>query len=104
MRQFDVFANPIARLRRALPLVVVLQSDRAQTGRDRVVAPMALRATLPRLGLRLIPAVSVDGREFGIMIPGLATVSASDLRSAVANIDAARDPIVAALDHLFLGI
>ena len=40
MRQFDVFANPIVRVRRAMPFVVLLQSDRARTGRDRVVAPM----------------------------------------------------------------
>ena len=103
MRQFDVFPNPITRLRRAFPLVVVLQSDRVDTGRDRVVAPMATRATLPPLGLRLIPAVTIAGRELGILIPGLATVGANDLRSAVANIDFAHDSIVAALDYLFLG-
>jgi toxin CcdB len=104
MRQFDVFPNPIARLRRYLPLVVLLQSDRAKTGRDRVIAPMAPRSTLPPLGLRLIPAVSIEGRELGVLIPGLATIAAIDLRAAVANIDFARDDIIAALDYLFLGI
>jgi toxin CcdB len=103
MRQFDVFPNPVARLRRLLPFVVVLQSDRARAGRDRVIAPMAPRPSLPPLGLRLIPAVTVEGRELGVLIPGLVTAAASDLRAAVANIDFARNDIVAALDYLFLG-
>jgi hypothetical protein len=103
IRQFDVFPNPIPRLRRHLPLVVLLQSDQAKTGRDRVIAPMAPRPMLPPLGLRLIPAAEIQGRELGILIPGLATVAASDLRHAVANIDSARDHIIAALDYLFLG-
>ena len=103
MRQFDVLPNPVSRLRRQLPLVVLLQSERAKTGRDRVIAPLAPRALLPPLGLRLIPAVQTGGHEMGILVPGLATVAASDLRSAVANIEPARDAIIAALDYLFLG-
>jgi hypothetical protein len=42
MHQFDVFANPVARAGHALPFIILLQSDRAQTGGDRVVAPLAL--------------------------------------------------------------
>ena len=41
MRQFDVLDNPIPRARQALPFVAILQSDLAETGRDRVVAPLA---------------------------------------------------------------
>ena len=103
MRQFDVFPNPIAGQRRQLPFVVLLQSDRARTGRDRVVAPMAPRILLPPLGLRLIPAVAVGGREMGILIPGLVAMAANDLRASVANVEGARDDIIAALDYLFLG-
>jgi len=39
----------------------------------------------------------------GILVPGLATVAASDLCSAVANIEPAHSAIIAALDYLFLG-
>ena len=35
MRQFDVFDNPVPKARRALPLVVILQSNLADTGRER---------------------------------------------------------------------
>ena len=43
MAQFDVFVNPIVAARRAYPFVAVLQSDLADTGRDRIVAPLAPR-------------------------------------------------------------
>lgn len=36
MRQFDGFDNPVPRARLALPLVAILLSDLAETGRDRV--------------------------------------------------------------------
>jgi hypothetical protein len=103
MRQFDVFTNPIVLRRRQLPFVVLLQSDRATTGRDRVIAPMAPRHLLPPLGLRLIPAVDLDGCEMGVLVPGLVTVAARDLRAPVTNVEEARDRIIAALDYLFLG-
>jgi hypothetical protein len=49
MAQFDVLENPIPRARRAPPLVMILQSDLAETGRDRVVAPLAPEAAMPPL-------------------------------------------------------
>lgn len=64
---------------------------------------MAPRHLLPPLGLRLIPAVDVGGHKMGILIPGLVTVAANDLRASVTNVDEARDEIIAALDYLFLG-
>ena len=103
MRQFDVFANPIGRVRRQFPLVVLLQSDRARMGRDRVIAPVAPCSALPPLDLRLIPTVMLDGRELGILVPGLGPGAAPDLRNAIANVEGARDSIIAALDYLFLG-
>ena len=44
IRQFDVLDNPVPRARAALPLVVILQSDFAETGRERVVAPLTQRS------------------------------------------------------------
>lgn len=101
---FDAFTNPIVRVRRAMPFVVLIQSDRTRTGRDRVEAPIALRGDLPPLGLRLIPAVVIDGRDFGVLIPGLAAVNARALTNLIADVERCRDRTVAALDELFLGI
>ena len=65
---------------------------------------IALRGGLPPLGQRLIPAVVIDGREFGVLMPGLAAVNARVLINLIANVEQCRDRTVAALDELFLGI
>ena len=104
MKQFDLFANPLPSARRATPYIVLLQSDLARTGRDRVVAPLIIRGRTPPIEWRLMPRVIVDGRELNILIPGLTVVSVRDLHEPVGSIAAERDAIVAALDFLFLGI
>jgi hypothetical protein len=58
LRQFDVLANPISRAGELLPFVVILQSDLADTGRDRVVAPLTPQGEIPRLAGRLIPIIT----------------------------------------------
>lgn len=65
---------------------------------------IALRGGLPPLGQRLLPAVVIGGREFGVLMPGLAAVNARVLINLIANVEQCRDRTVAALDELFLGI
>jgi len=103
MRQFDVLANPIPRARRALPFVMILQADLVETGRDRVVAPLAPSAAMPSLAGRLIPVVTLSEGAHALLVPSLTTMPAADLRQAVANLEHDRDRIMAALDYLFLG-
>jgi hypothetical protein len=69
MRQFDVLDNPIPGARRAIPFVAILQSDLAETGRDRVVAPLAPRAAMPTLAGRLIPIVEVANQDYALLVP-----------------------------------
>lgn len=102
--QFDVYPNPVPRARRACPYVAVLQSDLAETGRDRVVAFLAPRAALPLASGRLMPVVSIGPGEFLLLLPSLTSLPASDLRRAIASLAAHRDRIVEAIDWLFLGI
>jgi len=52
-----------------LPFVAILQSDLADTGRDRVVAPLATRAAMPTLAGRLIPIVMVDNQDYAFSSP-----------------------------------
>jgi toxin CcdB len=103
IRQFDVLENPIPRARRALPFVAILQSDLVQTGRERVVAPLAPSATMPTLAGRLIPIVKVENRDYALLVPSLATLPVADLRRVVANLADDRERILAALDYLFIG-
>ena len=102
--QFDVHRNPVPQARRAFPLIAVLQSDLAQTGRDRVVAFLAPRGALPQIPGRLMPAVAIDSKEYVLLIPSLTNLPAADLQRAVGNVAASRGAIIAALDHLFVGV
>lgn len=104
MSQFDVFENPIARARRAYPFVVVLQADLADTGRERIVAPLAPRARLTGTTGRLTPHVKVANVDYVLLVPSLAALPAAELRELRGQLSAYRDEIVAALDYLFLGV
>jgi toxin CcdB len=102
--QFDVFENPIARARRAYPFVAVLQSNLAETGRDRIVAPLVPRKRLPGTVGRLTPHVTVAGVDHVLLVPSMTAMLADDLREPRGQLVSYRDQIVAALDYLFLGV
>jgi toxin CcdB len=102
--QFDIFDNPIPRARRDFPLVVVLQSDVASMGRDRIVAPLVPRNRMAKLAGRLTPVVSVAGLEHVLLVPRMTSVAATDLRVIKAQLAAHRVDIVSAIDFLFLGV
>jgi toxin CcdB len=104
MTQLEVFANPIARARRAYPLVVVLQADLANTGRDRIVAPLVPRSRLPGTTGRLTPHVDVAGAAYVVLIPKLTAMPTDDLRGSKGSLLRHREEIVAAIDYLFLGV
>lgn len=103
MPQFDVLANPIPRARHALPFVMILQSDLAETGRERVVAPLAPHAAMPPFAGRLVPVLEVAGVDHVLLVPSLTSMPAADLCHAVVNLADERDRIMAALDYLFIG-
>jgi toxin CcdB len=102
--QFDVFDNPVPKARRVLPYVAVLQADTADTGRERIVAPLIPRSRMPIVVGRLMPIVKVGGTEHVLLVPGLSSVDAVDLREPRAQLGKHRNDIVAALDYLFLGV
>ncbi len=68
-----------------------------------MVAPLAPPRTI-KLFERLLPEISVKGRRFVIAIPNLAAIPASEVGEPVANLEAERYRIVAALDLVFTGI
>jgi toxin CcdB len=102
--QFDVFDNPVPRARRDFPLVIVLQSDVASVGRDRIVAPLVPRKRMATLAGRLTPVVSVGGVEHVMLVPRMTSVAATELRIPRAQLTVHRDDIVLAIDFLFLGV
>ncbi|HEY0985466.1 MAG TPA: CcdB family protein [Kofleriaceae bacterium] len=104
MAQFDVFVNPISRARRAYPYVVVLQSDLAETGLERIVAPLVPKARLPGTIGRVTPHVRISDVDHVLLVPSLTAIEAKDLRELRGKLVAYRDEIVAAIDYLFLGV
>jgi hypothetical protein len=102
--QYEVFDNPIPRARRAFPFVAILQSEIADTGRDRIVAPLVPRERMPGVIGRLTPLVRVGGADHVLLVPRMTAVAATDLRATRDQLDAYRDGIVAAIDYLFLGL
>jgi toxin CcdB len=102
--QYDVFDNPIPQARRAFPFVAVLQSELADTGRDRMVAPLVPRARMTGAVGRLTPVVKVVGVEHILLVPRMTAIVATDLRTVIDGLTAYRSDIVAALDFLFLGV
>jgi toxin CcdB len=104
MSQFDLFVNPISRARKAYPFVVLIQSDVADTGPERIVAPLAPRSRLQGTTGRLAPTVSVDGVDHVILVPRIMSVRVDELRTTRGSLATHRNAIVAALDFLFLGV
>ena len=104
MSQYDVFDNPIPRARRAFPFVAILQSEFADTGRDRIVAPLVPRNRMSATVGRLTPIVKVGGVDHVLLVPRMTAVCATDLRALRDRLTSHRDEIVAAIDYLFLGV
>jgi toxin CcdB len=104
MTQFEVFENPIPHARRDFPYVVILQSEIANTGRDRIVAPLVARARMATVAGRLTPVVKVTGVDHVLLVPRMSAIAGADLRVAKGSLVASRDDILAAIDFLFLGV
>jgi toxin CcdB len=102
-RQFDIYPNPSRAGREDRPFVIVVQHPFFDDMPTRVVGPLVvIGAMRPRL--RLNPVVTVENRDFYFSPTELATISLKYLRNPIANLEADRDRIVAAIDLVFTGI
>ena len=99
-----MFDNPIPQARWAFPFVVILQSELADTGRDRIVAPLVPRTRMTGTVGRLTPVVKVANVEHVLLVPRVTAIAATELRAIIGWLTAYRSDIVAALDYLFLGV
>jgi toxin CcdB len=102
-RQFDVFRNPDRETAGDHPYLVVLQSDAIDQIDTRVVAPLVSVRSM-KFFEKLLPRVSVTGRQFVIAIPDMAAIPTSQVGVAIANLESDRERIIAALDLVFTGI
>jgi hypothetical protein len=82
------------------PFVTIFQSEFADTGHDRMIAPLVARAHARR-----IRSIDPDGQsvEHALLVPRTAPVGIADRRAAKDQLVSYRDEMVAALDFLLLG-
>jgi toxin CcdB len=105
MRQFDVFENPSKKARSAVPLLVVLQHDRASEMASVIVAALApLTKAKGLTKSKLYPVIRVTRKDFVLLTPNMAAVPRKQLEKAVANVESDERRIIGALDMLFTGI
>jgi toxin CcdB len=101
--QHDVFVNPSRQGRPIYPLLVDLQAD-VVGGDGRIVAPLTTTAIVAKPPIRVLPVVSLDGRDYVVMTRLLAYLSARHLGAPIGSIAHYRDDITRALDWLFFGV
>jgi len=105
IRRFDVLRNPSTRDTRAVPYVLVLQSELLDGIDTRVVAPLVRRSALGgKMLTRLNPEFDIDGDAVIMLTQQIAALPMQALNKRVASLDHEHTRIVAALDLLFSGI
>ena len=104
MAQFDVYLNPNAATRKAIPYLLDVQADLLDTLATRVVAPLVLAEEMGLAAKHLNPQFKIKGTAVVMSTAELAGVSNRSLGDKVASLKNKRDEIIAALDLLFTGI
>lgn len=104
MRRFDVFRNPSPKSQKAIPYLVVLQSELLDEFSTQVVGPLVRASTLGRPAKRLNPRFEIEGHTVYLLTQQLGAVSTRSLSQHVTSLEPQRHDITAALDLLFSGI
>mgnify|MGYP001386504752 CR=1 FL=1 len=98
MTRFAVYRNP-----EGPGYLLDLQADLLDHLNTRVVAPLLAADVAPKPAATLNPVIEIDGAPFVMVTQFMAAVPVQMLRTPVANAEARRGEIVAAVDLLFQG-
>jgi toxin CcdB len=104
MAQFDVYLNPNAATRKAIPYLLDVQADLLDTLATRVVAPLVMEEEMGLAARHLNPQFKIKGVAVVMSVAELAGVPTRSLGDKVTSLKSKRDKIIAALDLLFTGI
>jgi len=103
MAQFDVHRNKGA-LRESIPFVVLVQSAQFDRYRRRVVVPLVRRsglpATMPPVGTRMNPVLTVQGIEVVLHTLDLVSVAVDQIGEYIGSLADQSQCITDALDEL----
>lgn len=104
MPQFDVHRNKNPATRELYPLLVDIQADLLADLQTRIVIPLTRSRPLLKRPLSiLMPIIRIAAEEYALVTPELAGIAKSALGPQVANVEAHRAAIIAALDLLTTG-
>lgn len=104
MAQFDVYLNPNAATRKAIPYLLDVQADLLDMLATRVVVPLILEEEMGLAARHLNPQFRIKGVAVVMSAAELAGVPNRSLGDKVATLKSRRDEIIAALDLLLTGI
>lgn len=104
MAQFDVYLNPNAATRKAIPYLLDVQADLLDTLATRVVAPLVMEEEMGLAARHLNPQFKIKGVAVVMSTAELAGVPTRSLGDKVTSLKGKRDEIITALDLLFTGI
>ena len=104
MAQFDVYLNPNADTRDAIPYLLDVQADLLDGLATRVVAPLVTAEEMAVAARHLNPQFKIKGAAVVMSTAELAGIPVRLLGDKVASLKNRRDEIIAALDLLFTGI
>ena len=97
MAQFDVHRN-LGPHRHDIPFVVIVQSQRLDGYRRRVVIPLVLASAVPAVEPNLNPGFRVDGADVVLHPLEMVSVAVERLGERVGTLIGEGDRIIAAID------
>lgn len=104
MAQFDVYLNPNAATREAIPYLLDVQADLLDTLTTRVIVPLVLADEMGLAAKHLNPKFKIKNTVVVMSTAELAGIPIRSLGEKASTLKTKRDEIIAALDILFTGI
>ncbi|TAJ80353.1 MAG: plasmid maintenance protein CcdB [Gallionellaceae bacterium] len=104
MAQFDVYLNPNADMRDAIPFLLDVQAELLDRLTTRVVVPLVVAEEMTMPAKQLNPQFKIKGIAVVMSTSELAGVPIRALGDKVVSLKNKRDEIITALDMLFTGI
>ena len=101
MRQYDLYENPAASMRGAVPFVVVLSSHLLGDLTEVIVAPVLAGRSTPLNAFE----IQIEHSEATLLvsITGMTAIRQRDLRRRLGSLASLEDDIRRAIDRLFTG-
>jgi toxin CcdB len=105
MSQFTVYQNKNNATKKAVPLLLDIQSNLLQDLQTTVVIPLYQAETNRDKALtKLTPLLKIAGAEYLAFTTHLAGISRRELGKAVATVEQYRQEIIAAIDFMLAGV